>query len=43
MAGIGIEVIEISGSQRDRLMVAEEGHFSDFKAAGPRCDPRHMA
>src|SRR5580704_14509474 len=31
-SGIGIEVIEITGSQRDRLMVLEEGHFADLKA-----------
>ena len=31
-SNIGIEVIEITGSQRDRLMVLEEGHFGDLKA-----------
>jgi ATP-dependent DNA helicase RecG len=28
----GIEVIEITGAERDRLMVLDEGHFSDLKA-----------
>ncbi|MEA2878005.1 MAG: ATP-dependent helicase RecG [Hyphomicrobiales bacterium] len=32
MATIGIEVIQITGAQRDRLMVLEEGHFCDLKA-----------
>jgi ATP-dependent DNA helicase RecG len=29
---IGIELIEISGGQRDKLLVLEEGHFADLKA-----------
>src|SRR5438552_15799673 len=29
---IGIEVIQITGAERDRLMVLEEGHFCDLKA-----------
>src|SRR6476620_11142950 len=28
----GIEVIEITGAQRDRLLVLDEGHFADLKA-----------
>lgn len=28
----GIDVIEITGSQRDRLLVLDEGHFADLKA-----------
>jgi ATP-dependent DNA helicase RecG len=28
----GIDVIEISGSERDRLLGLEEGHFADLKA-----------
>lgn len=32
MAAQGIEVIEVTGAQRDRLLVLEEGHFSDLKA-----------
>jgi ATP-dependent DNA helicase RecG len=29
----GLELIEISGSERDRLLTLEEGHFADLKAA----------
>jgi len=29
---IGIEVVEITGAQRDQLLVLEEGHFIDLKA-----------
>ncbi len=30
--GAGIEVIEITGAERDRLLALEEGHFADLKA-----------
>jgi ATP-dependent DNA helicase RecG len=32
MASAGIELIEITGGERDRLLVLEEGHFSELKA-----------
>lgn len=31
-SNVGIEVIEITGAQRDRLLVLDEGHFADLKA-----------
>ena len=30
----GIEVIEVTGAQRDRLLALDEGHFADLKAIG---------
>jgi predicted HTH transcriptional regulator len=32
MATEGIEAIEITGGERDRLLSLEEGHFADLKA-----------
>jgi ATP-dependent DNA helicase RecG len=29
---VGIEVVEITGAERDRLLALEEGHFADLKA-----------
>src|SRR6478736_2784921 len=34
MATTGIELIEIAGAQRDRLLVMDEGHFAELKAIG---------
>lgn len=31
MADMGIELVEITGGQRDRLLVLEEGHFVELK------------
>jgi ATP-dependent DNA helicase RecG len=33
MAHQGIDVIEITGAQRDRLLILEEGHFAELKGA----------
>ena len=32
MATTGIDVIEIAGAERDRLLILEEGHFAELKA-----------
>lgn len=34
MAATGIELIEIAGEQRDRLLAMDEGHFAELKAIG---------
>jgi ATP-dependent DNA helicase RecG len=34
MVAIGIELIEITGPERDRLLALEEGHFAELKATG---------
>jgi ATP-dependent DNA helicase RecG len=32
MVAIGIELIQVTGAQRDRLLVLDEGHFAELKA-----------
>jgi ATP-dependent DNA helicase RecG len=32
MTSQGIEVIEVTGAERDRLLTLEEGHFAELKA-----------
>ena len=37
----GIEQIEISGAERERLLVLEEGHFAELKAIAVSTGVRH--
>ena len=32
MASSGVDVIEITGAERNRLLALEEGHFAELKA-----------
>lgn len=37
----GIEVVEIAGPERERLLALEEGHFADLKGAD--IEPKKLA